>query len=82
MSAKKRHVELTNEVESSNVAAWGYDPGKPGGDHAVLAVRFKDGSVYHYDHVSQETVDRLMKAKSVGGFLHSHLYQNHKGAKQ
>ena len=53
-------------VQSSNLAAIGYDSGTE-----VLEVEFLNGSVYEYRNVSQSVYDGLMNAPSHG------LYFNH-----
>lgn len=51
----------TKPVESSNIAAIGYDPATK-----TLQVDFKGGRKYHYQRVSQEVFDELAAAPSVG----------------
>ncbi len=53
-----------DSVESSNVAAVGYDPVS-----RMLEVEFKNGGVYQYADVSREDADGLVGAESVGRFL-------------
>ena len=59
-------------VESSNVESVGYDPGT-----AEMHVRFKDGGLYRYEGVHQETYDELMAAESVGTYLHQTVKGQH-----
>lgn len=55
-------------VESSNVAAVGYDEGS-----STLQVEFKNGSTYQYFDVSERDFIGLRDAESVGGYLASHI---------
>ena len=55
-------------VESSNLAAIGYDP-----TAKTLAVRFTNGSLYHYPNVEQPLYDGLMAAESKGRYFHAHV---------
>jgi hypothetical protein len=52
------------EVQSSNVAAIGYDP-----DVLVLAVRYRDGHLYVRPNVSPGTWAALLAAPSKGKFV-------------
>jgi hypothetical protein len=52
---------MMQPVESSNVAAVGYDP-----QTKEMAVRFKSGSTYVYSGVSPEEHEALLSADSVG----------------
>ena len=61
-------------VESSNVAAIGYDAEK-----RELHVRFKSRELpYVYHDVPPETHDALMKAESIGRHIHRHIKGRHK----
>lgn len=53
-------------VESSNVAAVGYDPNR-----RILEIEFLSGSIYHYRNVPQQVHQDLMAAESKGRFLNS-----------
>lgn len=53
-----------NPVQSSNVAAVGYDPVSQ-----TLAVKFKGGKTYHYAEVPQAVHHELQEAESVGRFI-------------
>lgn len=59
-------------VSSSQVDSLGYDQIKN-----TLAVKFKTGVTYHYHNVSNETYHLLLKAKSVGSFLHTNIKPHH-----
>lgn len=48
-------------VVSSNISAIGYDQAQQ-----VMRVKFTTGAQYDYQHVSKETHDKIMNAKSVG----------------
>jgi hypothetical protein len=54
-------------VTSSQLAAVGYDP-----ESETMAIRFKNGSLYHYYHVSAEQHHALVSAESIG----KHFTQN------
>jgi hypothetical protein len=63
-------------VDSSNVAAIGYDPAT-----ATLEVEFKDGSVYEYFDVSEIIYESFLASDSKGRFLHQQIrdkYRYHK----
>ena len=51
-------------VESSNIDSIGYDK-----TEELLYVRFKNGSLYNYERVPEETFNELMAADSKGSFL-------------
>ena len=55
-------------VESSNLAAIGYDAS----EH-VLEVEFLNGSVYRYEQVSPTVHEELMESESKGGFFHREI---------
>lgn len=63
-------------VESGNVAAIGHDP-----DTNTLEVEFRNGGVYTYHGVDADKHAALMKADSVGGFLHANIKGAHKFTK-
>jgi KTSC domain len=56
------------EVKSSQIEAIGYDDAT-----STLAIRFKCGSVYHYNYVPQNLFDELSSAESVGSFFGKHI---------
>lgn len=62
----KFHFELPpmSPVQSSNVAAIGYEDG-------ALYVRYKGGAVYRYANVPLHLYEALLRAPSVGQFLRS-----------
>lgn len=74
MTAKK--IEML-PVDSSNVSEAGYDK-----DNKTLAIKFSDGSIYHYTDVSRDTYDELMAAKSVGKYIHANIKGIYKHSKQ
>lgn len=55
-------------VESSNLAAVGYDPA-----NETLYVSFAGGSLYAYDGVDEAVHIGLMKANSKGSFFYEHV---------
>lgn len=55
-------------VESSNLAAIGYDP-----EARVLEVEFKKGGVYQYAEVPTEEYEALMSAESKGKYLAAYI---------
>lgn len=55
-------------IESSTVKTIGYDP-----DVLVLAVRYRDGSMYVFCDVSADQYAALMCAPSKGSWLHQNL---------
>lgn len=54
----------TSPVESSNIAAIGYDPASK-----TLQVDFKTGKRYQYQNVSPETFAEFKAADSVGKYF-------------
>lgn len=57
---------LVHSVSSSNLSRVAYESPK-------LYVEFKNGGVYAYSDVTQETYDLLVKAESVGKFLNANI---------
>ena len=55
-------------VSSSNVASVGYDASS-----LTLEVEFKDGSVYQYFDVPEAVYQEMMRASSVGKFMHANI---------
>lgn len=54
------------EVESSNIAAIGYEAGNPDTDFGTLGVRFTSGDEYQYADVPATIAAELFTAESVG----------------
>ena len=65
------------EVKSSHVVGHAYDPAKK-----KLTVKFKDGSMYDYDHVMQSEYDALDRAPSTGKHLFEHVFPFKRGTKR
>lgn len=63
-------------MSSSNVASVGYDP-----ITLSLEVEFKDGSVYQYFDVPELVFQELMRASSVGQFMHENIRNNYRYSK-
>jgi hypothetical protein len=59
-------------VDSSNVAAYRYNPGTK-----VLQIRFKSGRVYGYKDVPQNVVDEFTTADSKGKFVNANIKHNY-----
>ena len=58
-----------NEVDSSNVARWRYDP-----DTKVLEIQFNGSDVtYSYDSVPQDAADGMQYAASIGQYFHQNI---------
>ena len=55
-------------VESSNLTAIGYDA-----ERKILAVKFKNGTVYNYSDVPEKTFEELRSSESIGKFFHSRI---------
>lgn len=60
-------------VSSSNVASVGYDLST-----LTLEVEFNDGSVYQYFDVPDTVYQELMRAGSIGKFLHANIKNNYR----
>jgi KTSC domain len=50
-------------VQSTNIAAVGYDAG-------TLVVQFRDQSIYHYEDLPEQVYQGLLGAESKGRYLH------------
>ena len=57
-----------HSVESSNVAAIGYDEATQ-----TVQVQFNDGSTYQYFDVPQNVYDDFFNSDSKGKFLHANI---------
>jgi hypothetical protein len=55
-------------IESSNLAAVGYNPEKK-----ILAVQFKSGAIFHYSDVSLETAQEFYGSESRGRYYAQHI---------
>lgn len=64
-------------VTSSNISSIGHDE-----KENILAVEFKDGSVYHYHDVPKDAHQALVGAKSVGSHFHSNIKNKYSHSKQ
>lgn len=60
-------------VQSSNIAAMGYDKG--------LFVTFRNGSTYHYPGVSRGVYDQARATESVGRWFAQQIRGNYDGSK-
>lgn len=68
-------IEL-NPVESSNIAAVGYDEAS-----RTMRVEFKNGSQYDYPDVDQVLVDEFLDADSVGRYFQQNIRNSFQGLK-
>lgn len=57
-----------NPVVSSQIEAIGHDP-----ENMVLGIKFKSGSVYHYEHFSSGDFMDFTEAESVGKHFYKHI---------
>ena len=64
-------------IQSSNISAAGHDE-----KENILAIKFKDGALYHYHDVPKDVYETLIGAKSVGSHFHSTIKGNYKHSKQ
>ena len=64
-------------VKSSNISHQGYDASSN-----TLAITFSSGATYHYPGVGPDVIEKLGKAKSIGGFFASDIRNAFKGVKQ
>lgn len=64
-------------VESSNLEAIGYDPAS-----RTLAVKFKNGTLYHYADVPASVWEGLQGASSAGRFYSAMIRGTFTGTKQ
>jgi len=63
-------------VSSSNVASVGYDPST-----LTLEVEFNNGSIYQYFDVPEIVYHELMRASSIGKFMHANIRDNYRNIK-
>ena len=63
-------------VQSSNVAEVGYDPST-----MVLEVAFHRGGVYQYFDVPEVLFQEMLRADSVGKFLHAQIKNSYRYTK-
>lgn len=63
-------------VSSSNVISVGYDPGT-----LTLEVEYKGDSVYQYFDVPETVYQELLRASSIGQFMHANIKNNYRYAK-
>jgi len=59
-------------VESSNLAAVGYDLSQ-----AIMRIEFKNGRLYEYYDVPQYIYDELLAAESKGSYAAKNIYKNY-----
>ena len=59
-------------VKSSNVKSIGYDQ-----DKQLLEVEFRSGAVHQYQNVSPAKHQKMMRAKSIGGFFYENIRNFH-----
>ena len=59
-------------VHSTMANAVGYDP-----DHQVLQVEFKNGAVYQYEDVDEETWEAMISSNSLGQFYNYEIKGNY-----
>ena len=64
-------------VTSTNIQEIGHDP-----KTNTLAIRFKDGGLYHYEGVEAKAAEAMMGAKSVGSHFHAHIKGKHAHKRQ
>ena len=69
----KRDVKIPtmHGIESSNIAAVGYDE-----DAGTLHVQFRNGGHYAYPDAGKEHFNSMLKADSAGGYFHQHFRNN------
>ena len=60
-------VQMT-KLESSQLSEVGHDP-----ELSLLYIRFRDGHLYRYFHVSRAAYDALRKSESPGKFFHQKI---------
>jgi hypothetical protein len=72
----RRNAVDRQPVQSSNLAAAGYDP-----ESRTLEIEFVDGGVYQYFDVPQSVYEGLMTAPSHGKFFRAHIRDKYRYAK-
>jgi hypothetical protein len=68
----ENEIQLT-PVESSNIAAIGYDE-----KQSTLAVKFNNGAIWHYGGVAKGSYESLMTAASKGSYFARNIKPKHK----
>ncbi len=63
-------------VTSSNVSSIGYES-----DTLTLEVEFNDGSIYQYFDVPEAVYQELIRANSIGKFMHAHIKNQYRYTK-
>jgi len=63
-------------VSSSSVTSVGYDP-----NTLTLEVEYKGDSVYQYFDVPETVYQELMRASSIGQFMHANVKNNYRYTK-
>ncbi len=74
MTDKPKDIPLT-EVDSSAIAAHGYDP-----ETGVMRVKFRSGDIYDHD-VSPETYAAFTGSASLGSFFNKKIRPHAQGRK-
>jgi hypothetical protein len=64
------------QVDSSNVAAVGYDEGS-----STLQVEFNNGAAYQYFDIPESIFEGLRDADSVGAYLAAHIKGSYRYSK-
>jgi hypothetical protein len=59
---------IHKQVASSNIESVGYEEGEE-----RMQIKFRHGGVHEYSGVPVEVHERLMGARSIGGFVHDHI---------
>jgi len=60
-------------VNSSNLAAVGWEEGEEGTDIGTMEVEFRNGRVYAYDGVPRTEYENLLGASSPGRYLNQNV---------
>jgi hypothetical protein len=69
------------EVESSNIAAIGYQAGDPNTDMGTLHIRFGNGVTYEYLDVPAFLAEEMFEAESIGKFVNISIRNQYEGTK-
>lgn len=75
------NVTDLSPVESSNIAAIGFELGDPEYATGEMYVQFKTGGVFRFDAVPQEKYEAFLSAKSKGNFFATQVRKKYGGAR-
>ncbi len=70
-------MDMKEVPASSNIHSHGYDP-----DSMTMAIKFKNGGLYHGVGITQQAYDAFAAAQSMGSHFHKNLRSQFQFVKQ